>query len=538
MCDRFSGYNTSVGKWFSDIKKKLPRISPWLVIVLVIIIAIAIAGFFAVRAGVFGRNAVTTTINRIGERQTQSESSTAPERLTVVQSKVILEKEGKGVELAEGESTDLAVGDKITTDLNGVVELVYPSGTTVRVGSDSVVTFTSSNSLGIDVGEVYVRFVKLLGVQEEYEVESSDVVAVVRGSAFSFIAEPGLDPKIAVSDHEVDVIPKDKDGKWVLDQKKVVKVGEQAVLTRVNRVLTTSPQKLSDKEKDWLDFNNKSDQGDHSHDMLKNFKSLRKKTSTPSPTASPVPSAKPVEDSSPGFSAMPGAGYHKGKVSTSVGTFTLACYGAARGSVRMLTDSASDSDCTDNCPVLPLADYATRNGGVAAMNGMYFCPADYPSCAGKVNTFDTLFFNSRTHQYMNSANNVYSNIPFVGMNSDHGMSFVGSSSSWGRDTGIIGGTAGNPRLIAGGNYAINLDALDDKQRNVKSNRGAIVSDGDNLYLCITQAATVPDSARVYETLGVSDAINVDGGGSSALWVQGAYKYGPGRQIPTAIILAP
>jgi exopolysaccharide biosynthesis protein len=92
--------------------------------------------------------------------------------------------------------------------------------------------------------------------------------------------------------------------------------------------------------------------------------------------------------------------------------------------------------------------------------------------------------------------------------------------------------------MAGGNYAVNLDALDDKQRNVKSNRGAIVQDGSMIYLCITQNATVPDSARVFETLGADNAINIDGGGSSALWVGGAYKYGPGRNIPTAIILAP
>jgi hypothetical protein len=139
---------------------------------------------------------------------------------------------------------------------------------------------------------------------------------------------------------------------------------------------------------------------------------------------------------------------------------------------------------------------------------------------------------------MNSDNNVYSTIPFVGMNADHSLNFVGASSSWGRDTGIIGGTAGNPMLTSGGNYVVNEGALDDKQRSVKSNRGAIVQESDMIYLCITQGATVIDSGHVYAQLGADNAINVDGGGSSALWVQGSYKYGPGRQIPTAIILAP
>ena len=497
---------------------------------------VLIVSFFILRSGI-GKNIITTTIDQITKTQTQSQEPTPPEKIEAIQSKISVETNGKESEIPEGETRNLALGDKITTDLNGVAELTYPSGTIVRLGPNSVVTFTSKNSLGIDIGEVYVRFKKLLGVQDEFEVENSDVVAVVRGSAFSFVVGLG-DPKIFVSDHEVDVIPKDKGGGRMSDQKKVVKEGEQAVLARVSGILTIASQKLTDREREWQEFNKTSDESETKREILQQFQSLRKKTPAPSPTSSPTASSTPTEAPFSGFSTMPGAGYHKGQVSTSVGTFTLACYGAPRASTRMLTDAASDQDCVNNCPVLPLAEYAVRNGGVAAMNGMYFCPADYASCAGKVNTFDTLFFNSRTRQYMNSDNNKYSTIPFVGMNADHGMSFAGTSLEWGRDTGIIGGTAGNPRLVAGGNYAINLEVLDDKQRNVKSNRGAIVADGDNIYLCITQGATVPDSARVYEALGVDNAINVDGGGSSALWVQGSYKYGPGRQIPTAIIFAP
>lgn len=48
-------------------------------------------------------------------------------------------------------------------------------------------------------------------------------------------------------------------------------------------------------------------------------------------------------------------------------------------------------------------------------------------------------------------------------------------------------------------------------------------------------ATVPDSAAVYQTLGADNAINIDGGGSTALWLNGSYIYGPERAIPTAIL---
>lgn len=257
-------------------------------------------------------------------------------------------------------------------------------------------------------------------------------------------------------------------------------------------------------------------------------------TASPKPkvSGSPIPTKPPVST----VSSMPGNGYSKSFVNTERGGYNLSCIGAPIGT-RVITDSANDSDCHDNCPVRPLADFATSNGGFAAMNGMYFCPADYASCAGKSNTFDTLFFNSRLKRYINSDNNVYSNLPFLVINADGSPRFVGRSLEWGRDTGIQAGTAGNPMLVQGGNISVVEGNLDDKQRNTKSNRGAFVQKGGSIYLCIIGAATVMDSAVVYKTLGADNAINIDGGGSSALWVNGGYVYGPGRQIPTAIIFA-
>ncbi len=256
------------------------------------------------------------------------------------------------------------------------------------------------------------------------------------------------------------------------------------------------------------------------------------------PTPKPKVSGTPVATQAPvsTVSSMPGNGYTKSFVSTSRGGYSLSCIGAPIGT-RVITDSANDSDCHDNCPVRPLADFATSNGGFAAMNGMYFCPADYAACAGKSNTFDTLFFNSRLKRYINSDNNVYSNLPFLVINADGSPRFVGRSLEWGRDTGIQAGTAGNPMLVQGGNISVVEGNLDDKQRNTKSNRGAFVQKGGSIYLCIVGGATVMDSAVVYKTLGADNAINIDGGGSSALWINGGYVYGPGRQIPTAIIFA-
>src|SRR3989344_5443482 len=77
----------------------------------------------------------------------------------------------------------------------------------------------------------------------------------------------------------------------------------------------------------------------------------------------------------------PGSGYNRQSVKTDSGTFTVSLIAADLNSTRVIVDTASDSDCVDNCPVLPLATYVARSGAYAGVNGTYFCPATYPSCA-------------------------------------------------------------------------------------------------------------------------------------------------------------
>lgn len=449
------------------------------------------------------------------------------DKIKVINEKVTLTREGNSKDLAKDSQEEIRQGDKVTTDKDGLAAIIYKSGTTVRLKGDSEVIFNSETSLTQNIGTIFVRFKKLLGVQESLNVESENMVATVRGSAFASIIKKGFDPRILVTDDEIEVTARDPKTKEKLEKtKKNVKKGDQAVVSRLNKSVLTAKAILTKEEQDWIALNDAAD-------------GLPTPTSTATPAATLKPSGSPIPTKPPlsTISSMPSVGYSRNFVNTPVGGFSLTCIGAKIGSFRTVTDSASDSDCKDNCPVLPLDAYATRNNGFAAMNGMYFCPADYASCAGKTNTFDTLFFNSRTRTYMNSDNNKFSTIPFFVVNADGSPRYVGQTLNWGRDTGIQAGTAGNPMVIQGGSIAVVEANLDDKQRTVKSNRGAIVQKTDTLYLCIVGGATVMDTAQVYKTLGVDNAINIDGGGSSALWVNGSYVYGPGRQIPTAIIFA-
>ena len=229
--------------------------------------------------------------------------------------------------------------------------------------------------------------------------------------------------------------------------------------------------------------------------------------------------------------APPGAGYSRQSVSVDgLGSYMVSLVAADLGSTRVIVDTASDSDCSNDCPVLPLATYVSRNGAFAGINGTYFCPSDYPSCAGKVNTFDLLVMNHKK-TYFNSENNVYSNNPAV-IFGDGYIRFVSAASQWGRDTSPNGVLSNYPLLVNSGNVVFGGD--DDPKKGSRGGRSFVASKGNTVYIGVVHSATVAESARVLKTLGMENALNLDNGGSTALWSNG-YKVGPGRNLPNVIL---
>ena len=230
---------------------------------------------------------------------------------------------------------------------------------------------------------------------------------------------------------------------------------------------------------------------------------------------------------------LPASGFSRQKVSTSRGDFVVALEVAS--GAKIVVDTASDSDCNDNCPVLPLSDYVARNGGFAGINGAYFCPPDYASCQGKTNSFDTLAVNGRTHSILNRANNVYSVVPLVTMYGTS-LTFYDRTVDWGIQTNGTGALANHPRLLRDGNIAFDENSLEPYIRDGRGPKGFIGLKDGAVVIGHVFGATVPEQAEVLKTLGLQQAMNLDGGGSSALWVDGGYKVGPGRQLPSAIVL--
>ena len=226
----------------------------------------------------------------------------------------------------------------------------------------------------------------------------------------------------------------------------------------------------------------------------------------------------------------PNSGYSRQKVKTDFGEYIVDVVAADLNSTRVLVDSASDSDCRDNCPVLSLSDYIGRTGGFAGVNGSYFCPASYPSCAGKTNSFDTLLMN-KNKKYINSDNNVYSTVPAV-IFSGNSARFVTQSLQWGRDTGVDSVLANQPLLVLGGNVVFGGD--DEVKRATAGSRSFVGTKDSTVYIGVVHNVNAAQMARVLHAMGMQNALNLDSGGSTALY-SGGYKAGPGRNIPNAII---
>lgn len=226
----------------------------------------------------------------------------------------------------------------------------------------------------------------------------------------------------------------------------------------------------------------------------------------------------------------PGSGFSRQKVNVDGSDYLVDIVAGDLSSTRVVVDTASEGSCSNDCPVLALSDYVARNGAFAGINGSYFCPASYPSCAGKTNSFDTLLMN-KNKVYFNSDNNVYSSVPAVIFGGSW-IRFVGKSQEWGRDTGIDSMIANQPLLVSGGE--VTFGGNDDPKQGSVGNRSFVANKGNVVYIGVVHGVSVAGSARVLKALGMDNALNLDSGGSTALW-SGGYKAGPGRAIPNAIL---
>lgn len=265
-------------------------------------------------------------------------------------------------------------------------------------------------------------------------------------------------------------------------------------------------------------------------------------TPTPTPSPTPTATAKVTPSTTPKPTAIPvsgppGAGYSTITVATEKGNFSASVLSIDLTSARMITDTGNDSECTSGCAILPLADYVNRNGGFAGVNGTYFCPAEpaYSYC-GAANNYDFPVWSTRLSHWINGGNLSWNGRAIFYFDGS-GAHYLQNASNFGG--GLSAGIVNSPGLLDNGNVQIddNQSGLSDKQKASGTKVGIGLRDSKNIMVVIGHNVTMQQFAYVFKALSAKGALNLDTGGSTALYYNGRYLAGPGRSIPNAIIFA-
>ena len=250
---------------------------------------------------------------------------------------------------------------------------------------------------------------------------------------------------------------------------------------------------------------------------------------SPSPTPSPSPSPSPKPSVTPKPSTTAGGASSGGGIQTERGNFRATVV-TLPISARMVTDTANDSDCSNDCPTKSLADFVSQNGGYAGINGTYFCPPDYAECSGKKSSFDNAVYNSRLSKWLNEGHRGWNGLSMIYQDGS-GYHYLQNSNSFGG--GLNAGIVNYPGILNNGQITVEANTLSEKQAS-KGTKGGIGFNTSNVFLVIAYGVDMSDFAAVFKALGAQYALNLDGGGSAALY-NGGYRAGPGRALPNAII---
>ncbi len=230
--------------------------------------------------------------------------------------------------------------------------------------------------------------------------------------------------------------------------------------------------------------------------------------------------------------------------STPNGVFKGHVIRLKRDSFNMITSVAEDGECVADCAALPLDNYISQLDAFAGMNGTYFCPPDYNDCSGKTYSFFPPVYDTNTGLLIRGGYDLsFHNRPMIVQTEDGRLFYFHRDEDFGTSledfqnrigssaVGVIGSW---PSLVENGLVVFNTEPYESSFYNL-GRRGGIGWDKEFFYLVNIGGATVADLAEVFHALGVDFAMNLDGGGSSALYYNGEYKMGPGRLLPNAVV---
>ena len=209
--------------------------------------------------------------------------------------------------------------------------------------------------------------------------------------------------------------------------------------------------------------------------------------------------------------------------------------------LRILTDVAEQPyGChASHCKVKTLGQFVLENNALAGINGTLFCPKDRAKpCGGTDGWFDWSVYNRRTNAVINSIGRG-SMIIFTEKNKyfyyKDSLDFPGMYEFEYRFKEKISALISDEPLLV---YKSNI--VSTKAPNAlmgRSTRSILGVRGSMLYLMTVRNATIDDLKAISKSLNMEYALALDGGGSSAMYYNGQYKLGPGRNIPNAIVVA-
>lgn len=191
----------------------------------------------------------------------------------------------------------------------------------------------------------------------------------------------------------------------------------------------------------------------------------------------------------------------------------------------------------------PLAKFVHDHNGFAGINGTYFCAGG--GC-GAANYYFYPIYDTPTGALVNASELKYwttgpimvfdeNNKFYYFKDSREFKSLADFESTYG--VKIQAAIGNKPRLIENYmNLLIEWD-IDEKQKTTKSARNAIAYKDNKIYLVVARSATVPELADIMKAMGAEYAVNLDGGGSAALYYDGEYMVRPGRDAPNAIVFS-
>lgn len=232
--------------------------------------------------------------------------------------------------------------------------------------------------------------------------------------------------------------------------------------------------------------------------------------------------------------SSPAAGYSYSTVKTEKGTsHGVYLIKLPLSQYRVKTVAAIENDCRDNCPTKSLQQYVSENNAYAGMVGSYACPPDYASCSGKVNSFDFALYDSNDRKWLNKKALTWFDTGMLAFNGST-PKFYRKTSEYKGDS-VTAAVSNFPSLLKNGEYVVDNDLLTSYQK-VRALRGAVGVGTENIYLAYITNATVQEAAYVMKAIGAKHSLNLDGGGTAAMIINGKYIVGPGRGVANSILL--